>query len=130
MADFFLDELLRHGVTTALTFCTSHPASVDALMQRAQARRLRLIAGKVMQDRHSPDGVRDETEQSLIDCEDLIRRWHGQGRLGYAITPRFAPTCSDAQMRGMGELAAKYPQVWIQSHVAENKDEIAWVRSL
>ncbi|MFD0668915.1 guanine deaminase [Ramlibacter sp. MAHUQ-53] len=130
VADFFLDELLRHGVTTALTFCTSHPASVDALMQRAQARRLRLIAGKVMQDRHSPDGVRDETEQSLLDCEALIRRWHGQGRLGYAITPRFAPTCSDAQMRGMGELAAKYPQVWIQSHVAENKDEIAWVRSL
>ncbi len=130
VADFFLDELLRHGVTTALTFCTSHPASVDALMQRAKERGLRLIGGKVMQDRHSPDGVRDETEQSLVDCEDLIRRWHGQDRLGYAITPRFAPTCSDAQMRGMGELAAKYPQVWIQSHVAENKDEIAWVREL
>ncbi len=130
VARFFLDELARNGVTTALTFCTSHPASVDALMTEAQARGLRLIAGKSMQDRHSPDGVRDETEQSLIDCEDLIRRWHGQGRLGYAITPRFVPSCSDAQMRGMGELAAKYPQVWIQSHVAENKDEIAWVKQL
>jgi guanine deaminase len=52
------------------------------------------------------------------------------GRLGYAITPRFAPTCSDAQMRGAGELAAKYPEVWIQSHVAENKAEIAWAREL
>ncbi len=130
VARFFLDELARNGVTTALTFCTSHPASVDALMTEAQARGLRLIAGKSMQDRHSPDGVRDETEQSLVDCEDLIRRWHGQGRLGYAITPRFVPSCSDAQMRGMGELAAKYPQVWIQSHVAENKDEIAWVKQL
>lgn len=130
VAVVFLDELARNGVTTALTFCTSHPASVDALMTEAQRRGLRLIAGKSMQDRHSPDGVRDQTEQSLIDCEYLIRRWHGQGRLGYAITPRFVPSCSDAQMRGMGELAAKYPQVWIQSHVAENKDEIAWVKQL
>jgi guanine deaminase len=130
MAPVFLDELQRNGVTTALTFCTSHPGSVDALMAEARRRGLRLIAGKVMQDQHSPDGVRDQTEQSLIDCEALIQRWHGQGRLGYAITPRFAPTCSDAQMRGMGELAARYPDVWIQSHVAENKDEIAWVRSL
>lgn len=130
VARFFLDELARNGVTTALAFCTSHPASVDALLGEAQRRSLRLIAGKSMQDRHSPDGVRDETEQSLLDCEALIQRWHGRGRLGYAITPRFVPSCSDAQMRGMGELAARYPQVWIQSHVAENKDEIAWVRQL
>ncbi len=130
VAEVFLDELLRHGVTTALTFATSHPASVDALMAAAQRRGLRLIGGKVLQDRHSPDGVRDETEQSLLDTEALIRRWHGQGRLGYAITPRFVPSCSDAQLRGAGELAARYPDVWIQSHVAENADEIAWVREL
>ena len=130
VAGFFLDELQRHGVTTALTFATSHPQSVDALMAQAQARGLRLIAGKVLQDRHSPDGVRDETEQSLIDTETLIRRWHGQGRLGYAITPRFAPSCSDAQMRGAGELAARYPDVWVQSHVAENVDEVRWAREL
>ena len=130
MATVFLDELLRHGVTTPLTFATSHPASVEALMLAAQARRLRLIAGKVLQDRHSPDGVRDETERSLVDTESLIRRWHGTDRLGYAITPRFAPSCTEAQLRGAGELAAKYPDVWIQSHVAENKDEIRWVREL
>jgi guanine deaminase len=91
---------------------------------------MRMIAGKVLQDRHSPDGVRDETEQSLVDTEALIRRWHGIDRLGYAITPRFAPSCTDAQLRGAGELAAKYPDVWIQSHVAENRDEIAWARQL
>ncbi|MCW5649401.1 MAG: guanine deaminase [Ramlibacter sp.] len=130
VATVFLDELLRHGVTTALTFCTSHPASVDALMAASQARGMRLIAGKVLQDRHSPDGVRDQTEQSLADTEALIGRWHGQGRLGYAITPRFAPSCSEAQLRGAGALAAKYPDVWIQSHVAENKDEIRWAREL
>jgi guanine deaminase len=130
VATCFVDELLRNGVTTALAFASSHVASVHALFGAAQARGMRLITGKVLQDRHSPEGVRDDTEQSLIDTESLIQRWHGVGRLGYAITPRFAPTSTDAQLRGAGELAAKYPEVWIQSHVAENKDEIAWVREL
>jgi guanine deaminase len=130
MADVFLDELLRNGVTTALTFCTSHPHSVDALLEESERRGLRMIAGKVLQDRHSPDGVRDETEQSLVDTEGLIRRWHGRARLGYAITPRFAPSCTEAQLRGAGELAAQYRDVWIQSHVAENRDEIRWVQEL
>ena len=130
LATFFLDELLRHGVTTAVAFATSHPSSVNALMAEAQRRGLRLIAGKVLQDRHSPDGVRDETLQSLADSEDLIRRWHGVDRLGYAITPRFAPSCSEAQLLGAGELAARYPQVWIQSHVAENLEEVKWACEL
>jgi guanine deaminase len=130
VAEFFIDELLRNGVTTALTFATSHPASVDALMAQAQRRGMRLITGKVLQDRHSPDGVRDETEQSLIDTEALILRWHGVDRLGYAITPRFAPTSTPEQLHGAGELAARYPDVWIQSHVAENRDEIRWAREL
>jgi guanine deaminase len=129
-ATFFVDELLRHGVTTALAFATSHPASVNALLGEAQRRSLRLIAGKVLQDQNSPDGVRDTTEQSLIDTEALITRWHGVDRLGYAITPRFVPSCSEAQLRGAGELASRYADVWIQSHVAENKDEVAWVRAL
>ena len=130
VAPFFLDELRRNGVTTALVFATSHPASVNALFIEAQKRQLRLITGKVLQDRHCPDGVRDQTEQSLIDTEALIQRWHGVERLGYAITPRFAPTSSPAQLRGAGALAAQYPDVWVQSHVAESLDEIAWVREL
>jgi len=130
VAEIFLDELLRNGVTTALTFATSHPQSVRAFFEAARQRRLRMITGKVLQDRHSPDGVRDETEQSLIDTETLIREWHGVDRLGYAITPRFAPTSTDAQLRGAGELAARYPDTWIHSHVAENKDEVAWAREL
>ena len=130
VADVFFDELLRNGVTTALTFATSHVASVDAFFEGAQRRGLRMISGKVLQDRHSPDGVRDQTEQSLIDSEALIRKWHNVDRLGYAITPRFAPASTDAQMRGAGELAAKYADTWIQSHVAENRDEVDWVRQL
>jgi guanine deaminase len=129
-ATFFIAELLRNGVTTALTFATSHVASVDALFSEAQKNSLRLITGKCMQDRNSPDGVRDETEQSLIDTELLMHKWHDVDRLGYAFTPRFAPSCSEAQLRGLGELAAKYPDVWIQSHVAENVEEITWALSL
>ncbi len=129
-ATFFIAELLRNGVTTALTFATSHPESVNALFAEAQKSSLRLIAGKVLMDQNAPDGVRDETGQSLVDTEALIKRWHGVDRLGYAITPRFVPSCSAAQLQGAGELAAQYPDVWIQSHVAENRDEIAWVRQL
>jgi guanine deaminase len=138
-ATFFIEELLRHGVTTALTFATSHPASVHALFEQAQKNKLRLITGLCLMDRHAPvdvlnqssgAGKFDATEQSLIDSDALIGQWHGLDRLGYAITPRFAPTSTDAQLRGAGELAAKYPEVWIQSHVAENKDEIAWARTL
>jgi len=127
---FFIAELFRNGVTTALTFATSHVASVNALFEVAQTKNMRLITGKCLQDRNCPDGVRDQTEQSLADTEALIQHWHGVDRLGYAITPRFVPTCSDAQLRGAGELAAKYADVWIQSHVAENVDEIRWVKEL
>lgn len=138
-ATFFLAELLRNGVTTALTFATSHRASVHALFTEALARRMRLISGLCLMDRNAPaevlnravpGGALDATEQSLLDSESLLQQWHGKGRLGYAITPRFAPSCSDAQLRGAGELAARYPDVWIQSHVAENRDEIAWARAL
>ena len=130
-ADFFLQELLRNGVTTALCFATAHPESVNAFMQAAQERRLRMLSGKVLQDRHSPDGLRDtDTALSLRQTEDLIGRWHGVDRLGYAITPRFAPTSSPAQLHGAGEIAQRHPDVWIQSHVAENLDEIRWVQEL
>ncbi|MDP3863364.1 MAG: guanine deaminase, partial [Rhodoferax sp.] len=138
-AQFFIAELLRQGVTTALTFATSHPASVQAFFAEAQKHHMRLITGLCLMDRHAPAellnqpsmrGASDATEQSLLASEALIQRWHGVDRLGYAITPRFAPTSSNAQLRGAGELAARHPEVWIQSHVAENHEEIAWARDL
>ncbi|MEN9438512.1 MAG: guanine deaminase [Pseudomonadota bacterium] len=138
-ASFFIAELLRNGVTTALAFATSHTTSVNALFSAAQTQRMRLITGLCLMDRHAPadllnqpsaPGRSDATEQSLLDTEALIQRWHGVGRLGYAITPRFAPTSSAAQLQGAGQLATRYPDVWIQSHVAENLDEIAWAHQL
>jgi len=130
VARLFLGELLRHGVTTAAVYCTSHPGSVDAFMQASDERGLAMIAGKVLQDRHSPQALCDNTEQSLLDSAALIRRWHGHGRLRYAITPRFAPTSTERQLAGAGELARAFPEVTVQSHVAENRDEIAWVGGL
>lgn len=130
VARFFLDELARNGTTTAAVYCTSHPQSVDAFFTEARARGLRMVAGKCLMDRNSPDGVRDETERSLEDSDALIRRWHGVDRLGYALTPRFAPTCSDRQLHGAAELADAHPGVWVQTHVAENHDEIRWVAEL
>lgn len=136
-ASDFVGEMVRNGVTTAVTFATSHPNSVHALNQRAFQAGMRLVSGLVLMDRNAPEyllnpgqGGIGRTEQSLRDTEALIQRWHGKGRIGYAITPRFAPTSTEAQLRGAGELAAQYPEVWIQSHVSENKDEIAWVREL
>lgn len=136
-AEAFADELVRNGVTTAVAFATSHPNSVQALNTEALKRGLRLVSGLVLMDRHAPEyllnpssGSTNATEQSLRDTEALIQQWHGKGRIGYAITPRFAPTSTEAQLRGAGELASQYPDVWVQSHVSENKDEIAWVREL
>lgn len=138
-ATFFTAELLRNGVTTALAFASSHAESVNALFAEAQRKNMRLVTGLCLMDRNAPPevlnrvasgGASDATEQSLHDSEALIDKWHGKGRLGYAITPRFAPGCSDAQLRGAAALAAQYPDVWIQSHVAENKDEIRWARQL
>ncbi|MEO7496283.1 MAG: guanine deaminase [Massilia sp.] len=130
VAEFFLDELLRCGTTTAMVYCTVHRESVDAFFEASEARALRMVAGKVLMDRHCPDFLRDTPEGGVRDSEDLINKWHKRGRALYAITPRFAPTSSERQLRLAGELAAAYPDTFIQTHVSENAEECAWVRSL
>jgi guanine deaminase len=128
VAEFFLDELLRNGTTTAMVYCTVHAESVDALFEASSARKLRMAAGKVLMDRHCPDFLRDTAD--LRASEQLIRRWHKRGRSLYAITPRFAPTSTEAQLGAAGELARAHPDTFIQTHVAENRDECAWVGRL
>jgi len=128
-AEFFLDELLRCGTTTAVVYCTVHPQSVDAFFEASEARNLRMVAGKVLMDRNCPDFLRD-IEGDLGQSEELINKWHKRGRSLYAITPRFAPTSTDVQLRLTGELAARYPDTFIQTHVSENKDECKWVNEL
>jgi guanine deaminase len=130
VAEFFLDELLRCGTTTAMVYCTVHPQSVDAFFTASEQRGLRMVAGKVMMDRNCPDFLRDTAESSARDTETLIKRWHKRGRSLYAITPRFAPTSTEAQLQLAGELARDYPDTFIQTHVSENEAECAWVREL
>ena len=130
VASFFLDELTRCGTTTAMVYCTVHPESVEAFFAESEQRNLRMVAGKVLMDRHCPEFLRDSAEGGVRDSETLIKKWHKRGRQLYAITPRFAPTSTDEQLRLAGELAQAYPDTFLQTHVAENTDEVAWVKSL
>ncbi|WAU76645.1 guanine deaminase [Acinetobacter sp. TR3] len=130
IAKFFVNELLKNGTTTALVFCTVHPESVDALFEAAENHQMRLIAGKVMMDRHAPEALCDTAESAYDDSKALIEKWHGQGRALYAITPRFAPTSTHEQLERAGQLKAEYPDVYVHTHLSENKDEIAWVKDL
>lgn len=126
----FLDALLAAGTTSAVVFPTVHRGSCEALFEAAEARGMRLIAGKVLMDRHAPAYLCDDVDGARADCEALIARWHGRSRLAYAVTPRFAPTSSDAQLRMAGELLAQAPGLYLQTHVAENRDEVRWVAEL
>lgn len=126
VADAFLTELLRHGTTSALVFPTVHSQSVDALFDAALDRRMRIVSGKVLMDL-GPDGLRDTPASGRADSEALIRRWRGRGRLGYAVTPRFALTSSDEQLVQAGQLLDAHPDILLHTHLAENKYECAAV---
>ncbi|MFZ4528315.1 MAG: guanine deaminase [Undibacterium curvum] len=130
VARFFLDQLSACGTTTAMVYSTVHKESVDAFFTESAARNMRMVTGKVLMDRHCPEFLRDTAESGARDTETLIQRWHGKGRQLYAITPRFAPTSTTQQLGLAGELAQQYRDTFIQTHVAENKDECAWARSL
>lgn len=130
IAQFFVNELLKNGTTTALVFCTVHPQSVDALFEAAEQLLMRLIAGKVMMDRHAPEALTDTAQSAYDDSKALIKKWHGKGRNLYAITPRFAPTSTPEQLQKAGQLKAEYPDVYVHTHLSENKNEIAWVKEL
>ncbi|MCC5955807.1 MAG: guanine deaminase [Natronohydrobacter sp.] len=125
MAKAFLDLLCAHGTTTAVAYASVHASSAEALFAEAHARNMRLITGKVMMDRNAPEGLRDTAQSGYDDSKALIARWHGKGRLGYAITPRFAITSTPAQMEAAQALTAEHPDCHIQTHLSENHAEIA-----
>ena len=129
-ARFFLDELLRNGTTTAAVYCSVHPESVDAFFAEAQRRRMRMAAGKVMMDRGAPPGLLDTPERGYAESRALLERWHGRDRLLYVVTPRFAITSTDAQLEAAGALAREFPGALVQTHLCENRREIATVKEL
>ncbi|PMR69840.1 guanine deaminase [Halomonas heilongjiangensis] len=130
LSEAFLDELLRVGTTTAQVFCSSHPVSVDAFFAASHRRGLCMLAGKVLMDRHAPAALCDDTEGGIRDTERLIGDWHGKGRLGYSLTPRFAPTSTRAQLDAAGALMRNDASLWLQTHLAENTGELDWVAEL
>jgi len=126
----FLDELIRHGTTSVAAYCSVHPESADALFAEALARDMLVLAGKVMMDRNAPDGLRDTPQASYDDTNALIARWHGKGRLHYAVSPRFAITSSPEQMEMAGALMRQHPGLHMQTHLSENRAEIDLACSL
>jgi guanine deaminase len=127
----YFDLLLSHGTTTVASFGTIHPESVTAFFTQAQARGLRVLAGKTCMDRDTaPAYLRDSAQSAYDDSKALITRWHGVDRLSYIITPRFSPTSTPDQLHALGALWAQYPDCLMQTHLSEQTDEIAWVRSL
>jgi len=129
-AEFFLDELARNGTTTAVAYCTAHPVSAEALFAAAHKRNAGMIAGNAVMNRNGPPGLLAPAATAIADSRDLIRRWHGTGRQRYAVTPRFAITSTDEQLAALGELLEEFPTVLMQTHLDENRDEIAAIRKL
>lgn len=129
-AQFFINELLRNGTTSAMVFASSHRSSADAIFEEANKRQMCLVAGKVMMDRNAPAEICDTPESAYADCKELIKTWHSKGRLHYALTPRFAPTSSEAQLEVVQSLLREFDDLHIQTHVAENPREVAWVAEL
>ena len=130
VAEAFLDETLRVGTTTAQVFCTSHPVSVETFFAAAHRRGLRMLAGKVLMDRHAPEALTDTAIGGVKDSERLIADWHGKGRLGYTLTPRFAPTSTREQLDATGGILRNAPDLHLQTHLSENLGEIDWVAEL
>ncbi len=126
----FLDEMLKVGTTTAQVFCSSHPDSVDAFFTACSKRDLRMLAGKVHMNRHAPETLCDDTLGGVSDAERLISDWHGTRRLGYSLTPRFAPTSTREQLDATGGLLRNDTSLWLQTHLAENTGELDWVTEL
>lgn len=130
VADLFLDELLKNGTTTALVFAAVFPESVEAFFEAALARNLRMISGKVLMDCNAPDYLRDTPQTGYAQSKALIEKWHGRGRLAYAVTPRFAGTSTEAQLKLAAQLLDEFPDVYLHSHLSENVNEVAWIRDL
>ncbi len=129
-AETCLDLMLANGTTSVCSFCTIHPESVDALFTAARARGMRVMGGKTCMDRNAPDSLRDSAQAAYDQSKALLQRWHGRDRLEYVITPRFAPTSTPDQLAALGALWAEFPDVAMQTHLSEQREEIAWVQSL
>lgn len=130
VVDFFISELLRNGTTTAQVMPTIHKQSVDIFFSKVLEKNMRMIAGKVMMDRNAPDFLQDGEDYGLSACQELIEKWEGQGRLNYALTPRFAVTSTEEQLKCVSKLLELHPDLRLHTHLSENREEVAFIKEL
>jgi guanine deaminase len=129
-AEKFLDRLVTNGTTSAMVFSSVHKSCAEALFAAAGARRMAILTGKTMMDRDVPQAVRDTPEEGARDSEALYQKWHRRERLRYVVSPRFAVTSSEAQLRVSGELMRSLPDALMQTHLSESIGEVARIRAL
>ncbi|MGV6839189.1 MAG: guanine deaminase [Planktomarina sp.] len=130
IANRYLDLCLANGTTTVASYCTSDPVSVTAFFEAANARGMRVVAGKTCMDRNAPPALCDTPQRAYDESKALLQAWHGTGRAVYAITPRFAPTSTPKQMEALGTLWREHPTCLMQTHLSEQTEELAWVADL
>lgn len=129
-AKIFFRDLIKNGTTTVSTYVTTHKSATEIAFEEAEKAGIRAFIGKVMMDRQAPESLRNRAESSLKQSEELIEKWHGKkGRLFYILTPRFALSCSFEMMKKISRLAVD-KKVYIQTHLAENKDELRAVKEM
>lgn len=130
IATHFYDEFLRQGTTTAVAYCSVHKTSADAFFAEALKRNMCMVGGKVMMDRNAPQGLLDTPQMGYDETRAVIEQWHGKGRNHVAITPRFAITSTPEQMSATQALAQEFPDLFIQTHLSENREEIRYTCEL
>lgn len=124
-ASRFTRELARNGVTTSVVFSSVHPVAADVLFTAYEKSGLRGVVGKTSMDMNAPREVLLDWQADIDAQEQLIAKWHGRdGRLFYAVTPRFVLTSSREQMKALSELHARHPGTYIQTHISECEGEL------
>ena len=130
VASLTLDLCIKNGTTTASSFCTTSIESVNAFFNEAKKRKMLVVGGRTCMDRNAREDLLDTPKSSYDESEKLIKQWHDKDRIVYAISPRFAPTSSPEQLEALGHLWSKYPDCLMQTHLAEQPEEIKWVKQL
>ncbi|VAW16019.1 Guanine deaminase, partial [hydrothermal vent metagenome] len=130
IASAFFDTLIRYGTTSAAAYCSVHQTSAEAFFGEAEKRNMLMIGGKCMMDRNCPEALQDTAQTGYDASKALAQKWHGRGRAKYAITPRFAITSSPEQLESVTALMAEFPKCYMQTHLSENMEEIAFTKEL
>jgi guanine deaminase len=129
-AQRFLQRLLANGTTTALVFGTHFATAQEIFFEEARASGLRITSGLVVSDRELLPELHRSPQEAYDSSAELMHRWHGQGRLRYAVTPRFSLSCSDGMLEACEAVLREEDRLFFTSHLNENPDEVKVVAGL